>query len=172
MENTIKMIKYLRKASSFIQQSTRSAQLRGLVLRSRLYMTSKQALLDYLTSSSLTHCIEKWLQWSHSTHLRKLMRSDSSCWNTCHTHTCTLFKNLPSAIWHDFFGLLLEYIRLDTVFCFPFATLIFSAFNFIGVYWFSMCVSMCVRVCVCVRGYTFVFIQSFENIMPKKGSGQ
>ena len=35
-----------------------------------------------------------------------------------------------------------------------------------------MCVSMCVRVCVCVRGYTFVFIQSFENIMPKKGSGQ
>lgn len=35
-----------------------------------------------VTSSSLTHCMEKWLQWSHRAHLSMLIRSPSSCWNT------------------------------------------------------------------------------------------
>ena len=50
-----------------------------------------------LTSSSLTHCTEKWLQWSQRTHLRIVMRSTSCCWNTWNsrdTHTVQTLNHL------------------------------------------------------------------------------
>lgn len=43
-----------------------------------------------LTSSSLTHCKERWLQWTHIAFLRMLMRSSSCCWNSWNTDPVNL----------------------------------------------------------------------------------
>lgn len=36
---------------------------------------------DAHTSSSFTHCMDRWLQWTHRAFLRTHRRSSSCCWN-------------------------------------------------------------------------------------------